>query len=69
MVLYSVILLIRHWHHLHNNNVLESFNQPESIMTQEDFDQTVKSGQYDTYPLTVEEYETLENIVEDVEVE
>jgi hypothetical protein len=46
-----------------------SLNQPEFIMTQEDFDQTVKAGQYDTYPLTVEEYETLENIAENVEVE
>jgi hypothetical protein len=27
-------------------------------MTQEDFDQTVKYGNYDVYPLTVEEYET-----------
>ena len=46
-----------------------SLNQPESIMTQEDFDQTVKSGQYDTYPLTVEEYETAETVAENVEVE
>ena len=46
-----------------------SLNQPEFIMTQEDFDQTVKAGQYDTYPLTVEEFETLENIAENVEVE
>ena len=46
-----------------------SLNQPEFIMTQEDFDQTVKAGQYDTYPLTVEESETVENIAEDVEVE
>ena len=38
-------------------------------MTQEDFDQTVKSGQYDTYPLTVEEYETAETVAENVEVE
>ena len=46
-----------------------ALKQPEFIMTQEDFDQTVKAGQYDTYPLTVEEYETLENIAENVEVE
>ena len=38
-------------------------------MTQEDFDQTVKSGQYDTYPLTVEEYETWIVVDADVEVE
>jgi len=38
-------------------------------MTQQEFDQTVKSGNYDTYPLTVEEYETVETVAEDVEVE
>ena len=39
------------------------FNQPEFVMTDK--------GEVadDTYPLTVEEYETVENIADDVEVE
>ena len=55
------ILLIRHWHHLLNNNVLESFNQPEFVMND-----TVAT---DIYPLTVEEYETADVVSADVEVE
>ena len=38
-------------------------------MSQEEFDQTIKSGQYDNYPLTVEEYEVAEVVSADVEVE
>ena len=48
-------------HHLWNNKVPESFNQPE--ITMNDVVAT------DIYPLTVEEYETAEVVAADVEVE
>ena len=38
-------------------------------MSQEEFDQTIKSGQYDVYPLSVEEYEIANEVSADVEVE
>jgi len=38
-------------------------------MSQDEFDQTIKSGQYDNYPLTVEEYEVVDEVSADVEVE
>ena len=38
-------------------------------MSQEEFDQTIKSGQYDVFPLSVEEYEIADEVSADVEVE
>jgi len=38
-------------------------------MSQDEFDQTIKSGQYDVYPLSVEEYEIADEVSADVEVE
>ena len=60
MVVYLSILLMRRLHHLWNNKVPESLIIRRIIMSDE---------AVDIYPLTVEEYESADEVAQDVEVE